>query len=338
MSNKANPTTIGAFIVGAILILIASILVFSSDALFSNNQKFIVVFTESINGLKVGAPIKLYGVQIGHVTEINVERDKENNRTLIPVVFEVNQKNISDYVNTRVKSWDTTEVDDLINSGLRMQLQLDSLLTGQLFIEALFLPHTSKKLYGHKTELNEIPSIPSNSDEIQKSIRNLLESSKTIDLTLLFNNLQKTVSNLEKITGSEQTQSTLSALNTSMLDLQQITDTLKGNTKTISQDLRTTIKHANQLILDFNTNANSLFNETRQVIMSGNNTLEEINKTLNSVESVINNNSPVNQNLQTALQEIARAARSTRVMMDYLERHPDALLHGKRDAESGVRK
>ncbi len=338
MSNKGNPTAIGAFIVGAILLLIASILVFSSDTLFSKNQKFIVVFTESINGLKVGAPIKLYGVQIGHVTEINVERDKENDRTLIPVVFEVNQVNISDYVNTKIKSWDTTEVDDLINSGLRMQLQLDSLLTGQLFIEALFLPHTSKKLYGHKTELKEIPSIPSNSDEIQKSIRNLLESSKTIDLPLLFNNLQKTTANLERITGSEQTQSTLTALNTSMLDLQQIADTLKGNTKIISQDLKETIKHADQLILDFNSNAESLFEETHQVVMSGNNTLEEINKTLNSVESVINNDSPVNQNLQTALQELTRAARSTRVMMDYLERHPDALLYGKKDAESGARK
>ncbi len=338
MSNKGNPTTIGAFIVGAILLLIASILVFSSDTLFSKNQKFIVVFTESINGLKVGAPIKLYGVQIGHVTEINVERDKENNKTLIPVVFEVNQKNISDYVNTKIKDWDTTEVDNLINSGLRMQLQLDSLLTGQLFIEALFLPHTPKKLYGHKTELKEIPSIPSNSDEIQKSIRNLLESSKTIDLTLLFNNLQKTVGNLERITGSEQTQSTLAALNKSMLDLQQIADALKGNTEIIAQDLKMTIKHADQLILDFNSNAESLFEETHQVVMSGNKTLEEINKTLSSVESVINNNSPVNQNLQTALQELTRAARSTRVLMDYLERHPDALLHGKKDAESGVRK
>lgn len=338
MSKKGNPTTIGAFIVGAIILLIACILVFSSDSLFSKNQKFIVVFTESINGLNVGAPIKLYGVQIGHVTEINVERDIEHNRTLIPVVFEINPQNISEYVNTKVKNWDIDEVDKLISSGLRMQLQLDSLLTGQLYIEALFLRHTKINLYGHSTELKQIPSIPSNSDEIQKSLRNLLESSKTIDLTLLFNNLQKTVSNLEQITGSDQTKSTLSALNASVLGLQQLMSSLKGDTAHISQDLRKTIKHTDQLIIDFNTNAKSLFKDSHQVVASGNSTLEEINKTLNSVESVINKNSPISQELQTALQELAKAARSTRLMMDYLERHPDALLYGKDDAESGVRK
>jgi paraquat-inducible protein B len=94
MSSKGNPAAIGAFIVGGILLITLAIFVFSSDSLFSKNQRFIVVFTESINGLKVGAPIKLYGVQIGHVTEISVERDKEKNITLIPVVFEVNAQHI----------------------------------------------------------------------------------------------------------------------------------------------------------------------------------------------------------------------------------------------------
>ena len=337
MSKEGNPTKIGAFIVGAILLLIISILVFSSDSLFSKNQKFMVIFTESINGLTVGAPIKLYGVQIGHVTEIKVERDKEHNRTLIPVVFEVNPTNISDNVNTHMMDWDDVEVDKLINSGLRMQLQLGSLLTGQLFIEALFLPQTPINLYGYKTDLKEIPSIPSNSDEIQKTIRNLLESSKSINLTELFDNLQKTASNLEKITGSEQTQSTLSAINTSMLDLQQIMGNLKGDTGHITHDINKTINHADQLIVNLNKNADLLFEDTHQLVSTGKATLEEINTALVNVESIIDNNSPVSQDLQKALQELARAARSTRVMMEYLERHPDALVYGK-DAESGERK
>ncbi len=337
MSNKANPATIGAFIVGAILLTITSILVFSSDSLFSKNARFIVIFTESINGLQVGAPIKLYGVQIGHVIEINVERDKEHNMTLIPVTFEVNPQKISDYVNTETKFWQELEVDKLIASGLRMQLQLGSLLTGQLFIEALFLPNTKAKFYGHKTDLKEIPSIPSNSDQIQKTLRNVLETTKTIDLALLFSNLQKTASNIERITGSKQTESTLAALNTSMLDLQLIMSSLKKESGIMSRDLKKTIKNANQLIVDINNNADSLFADTRQVVASGQTTLEEVSSALGNVESLISNDSPISQDLQTALQELARAARSTRVMMDYLERHPDALLYGK-ESEIGGRK
>jgi paraquat-inducible protein B len=122
-----------------------------------------------------------------------------------------------------------------------------------------------------------------------------------------------------------------------MLDLQKIMGNLKKDTGIMSQDLKSTIKNANRLIGDINKNADSLFAETRQVVASGETTLEEVNSTLGSVESLISNNSPVNQDLQTALQELARAARSTRVMMDYLERHPDALLYGK-NAEKGGRK
>lgn len=337
MSKEGNPTKIGAFIVGAILLLIASILVFSSNTLFSKNQKFIVVFKESINGLAIGAPIKLYGVQIGHVTEIKVERDKENNRTLIPVTFEVNPQNISNYVNTHMMDWEDVEVEKLIDSGLRMQLQLGSLLTGQLFIEASFLPKTPVILYGNQTDLKEIPSIPSNSDEIQKTIRSLLESSKSIDLTELFNNLQKTASNLEKITGSKQTQSTLTALNSSMLDLQHVMKGLKDDSGKITKNLNKTINHADKLIVDLNKNSDYLFADTRQLVTSGKATLEEVNTALANVESVIDKNSPVTQDLQQALQELAKAARSTRVMMEYLERNPDALLYGK-DSDSGERK
>jgi paraquat-inducible protein B len=337
MNNKTNPATIGAFVVGAIVLLVASILVFSSDTLFSKNPRFLVVFTESINGLQVGAPIKLYGVQIGHVTEIYVERDHENNVTLLPVVFEVDPKKIFDYIDTEKELWEETEVERLINSGLRMQLQLGSLLTGQLFIEALFQPKMPVILHGNYPGLKEIPSIPSSSHQIQKTLRGLLESSKSIDLDLLFANLQKTVSNLEKITGSEQTQSTLTALNVSMLEMQQIMGTLNKESGLITKDLRKTIRHANKLIIDINNNTDLLLDDTREVVAKGKTTLDEMSTALTHVDSLINNNSPVSQELQTALQELARAARSTRVMMDYLERHPDALLYGK-EAESGGRK
>ena len=329
MNSKISPTAIGAFIIGAFCLLIISIFVFSSDSWFSKNHRFIVVFTESINGLNVGAPIKLYGVQIGHVTEIKVERDIQHNMTLIPVIFEVDQAKISDYIDTQQKDWANTEVDKLINSGLRMQLQLGSLVTGQLFIEALFLPDTEAKFYNDKSHLKEIPSIPSKSDEIQKALRDLLEGSKEIDVANLFNNLQKTIANIEKITGSEQTQSTLAALNSSMLDMQQILSTVKTDIKPISNNLNRTINRADKLLITLDTNTRPLLEDSRQIVSTGKNTLQAINSTLDEVKSLVNDNSPISQGIQATLQQLKRAARATRTFVDYLERHPDALLFGK---------
>jgi len=58
-------------------------------------------------------------------------------------------------------------------------------------------------------------------------------------------------------------------------------------------------------------------------------TLVQAQKTLGSMENVLSSDSPLNQKTSRAMVELAAAARSIRVLMDYLERHPDALLFGK---------
>ncbi len=334
MNNKANPKIIGLFIIFAIGLLIASIFVFSSDSWFSKNQKFMVYFTESINGLNVGAPIKLYGVQIGHVTEIKVERDLKRNMTLIPVTFEVNQEKIQHYVDTQKEDWSHSEVEKLIQAGLRMQLQLSSLLTGQLFIEALFLPSTEAMLYGDNTRYKEIPSVPSKSAEIQNALRNVLEGTKTVDLAIMFNDLQKTIAHIERITGSEQTQNTLTSVNQSMQDLQSILATLRQDIKPLSQNLNQTIRNADKLIVSLDKHSKPLLEDGQYILSTGKNALHSLNSTLDQVQSLTDKDSAITQGLEESLQQLTKAARATRDMMNFLQRNPDSLLFGNNsDAE-----
>ncbi len=49
----------------------------------------------------------------------------------------------------------------------------------------------------------------------------------------------------------------------------------------------------------------------------------------NTDATLLGKNAPVQQELRDALQEIALAARSLRVLTDYLERHPESLIRGK---------
>jgi paraquat-inducible protein B len=59
--------------------------------------------------------------------------------------------------------------------------------------------------------------------------------------------------------------------------------------------------------------------------------LEEARRTLNSAERTMASDSPLQQDLRQALRELARTAESLRVLGDYLERHPDALIRGKQE-------
>ncbi|MCD6585769.1 MAG: MCE family protein [Desulfobacteraceae bacterium] len=58
-------------------------------------------------------------------------------------------------------------------------------------------------------------------------------------------------------------------------------------------------------------------------------TLVQANKTLAAMEDMLSPDSPLSREATRTLEELSGAARSMRVFMDYLERHPDALIYGK---------
>lgn len=58
-------------------------------------------------------------------------------------------------------------------------------------------------------------------------------------------------------------------------------------------------------------------------------TLVQADETLKTIDKMFADDSTISQELQTSLRELADAARSLRILSDYLERHPEALLRGK---------
>ena len=96
MSKPVNPYTIGAFLVGSVALLIVAILVFGSGKLLKKKSEYVIYFDGAINGLNVGVPVKLQGVQIGTVKEISIELDQKATRITKPVVIEIDQEMVLD--------------------------------------------------------------------------------------------------------------------------------------------------------------------------------------------------------------------------------------------------
>lgn len=70
-------------------------------------------------------------------------------------------------------------------------------------------------------------------------------------------------------------------------------------------------------------------NIDKQIVPATHATLDKAQGTLSSIEGMTAAGSPVRYELVNAMKELAKAARSMRVLADYLERHPEALLQGK---------
>ncbi|MBN1913697.1 MAG: MCE family protein [Candidatus Omnitrophica bacterium] len=189
MSKKANKTLIGAFVVGAIALLVLGLAVFGSGKLFSKTNKYVLFFEGSVRGLALGAPVTFKGVKIGTVKDISLVFDPESRFAFIPVIIETTPQLIKDAPLQR----DSKNVQYLIQNGLRAQLDMQSLLTGQLAVSLDFFPDKPARLLGLMKEYTEIPTIQSPFGELQKNIGeiplkdiafNLQESTRSLNIAL----------------------------------------------------------------------------------------------------------------------------------------------------------
>lgn len=57
--------------------------------------------------------------------------------------------------------------------------------------------------------------------------------------------------------------------------------------------------------------------------------LKSVDSAFKSIDDLVGKRSPTRADLDYTLRELAGAARSLRILADFLEQHPDALLKGK---------
>jgi paraquat-inducible protein B len=136
MNKKISPTMIGAFVLGAAALIVIAILVFGSGRVFRQSRDFVLYFDNSVNGLRIGAPVKFKGVEVGSVTNILLQLGKGQQVNKIPVIIEIDLEKLT----SRGASSDITENREtfrmaIVDRGLRGQLEMESLVTGLLFAQ-----------------------------------------------------------------------------------------------------------------------------------------------------------------------------------------------------------
>jgi paraquat-inducible protein B len=166
--SKANPALIGGFVIGAIALLVIGLLVFGGTGWFAQRNKYVAYFPGSVKGLRVGAPVDFRGVSIGQVTEIRVVFDPAHVSASIPVIMEFDPSLIVVVGAGPILS-EAQDAQRLIDAGLRAQLQSQSLLTGLLFVNLDFRKDAPLRLVGGAQPYPEIPTIPSEIEQLQQS-------------------------------------------------------------------------------------------------------------------------------------------------------------------------
>src|SRR5262245_34523253 len=215
MGKKANPTLIGLFVVGAIALAVIGVLVFGSGQFFKHTEKFVLFFPGSVNGLSAGASVKFKGVDIGTVKDIKLvlEREgKKDSQFTIPVFVEVDPSKI--FVDgQRLEMTDPKNLQELIDRGMRGQLQSQSLVTGLLFVQIDFFPDTPLKyVLPQPSDPMEIPTVPTTLEQASSAAREIIDELRSIKFGPMVQDASEALESLKQLLSSPALHSTVDAL------------------------------------------------------------------------------------------------------------------------------
>ncbi|HKJ29174.1 MAG TPA: MlaD family protein [Desulfuromonadales bacterium] len=331
MSNKANPTVIGAFVLGAIGLVIVGLVIFGSGKLFKKTEVHVLYFKGSVKGLTLGSPVSFRGVPIGQVSAIKMIINSETLVIDIPVLVDIDPTRFQvccdeqGQLINRVKDPDKT-VNNLIKKGLRGKLAVQSLVTGQLMVDLDFYPGTPVNLVSTDSRYHEIPTIPS-------QMQAFLEKLQNIPIDKIAQKVSDVLDSIDDFVRTPELKGSVVALDQALKDVQHLTKNLDERIGKLFGNANATMSDARKFINNLDDEVKPLSSEIHQIGTVAQDTLQQADKVMVDLQALVGENSDVRIEALQMLREITDAMRSIKVLVQYLETHPESLLRGK--SESG---
>ena len=314
MGNKANPVTIGAFVVGAVILAAAGILIFGSGQLFRKTSRYVCFFSGAVDGLNLGAAVKMKGVPLGSVVDIRLRMEGQDEASVratgirrIPVTIEIDNDKVAALGISKQLS-----LKEMIGLGLRAQLASESLVTGLLFVQLDELPDTPATLIlPPQLGIAEIPTIPTTIQQVQTAAEDVFRKLQEAHIEKLVASLTATSDSINNVVTTPELKAALQALPTTVANLNQ------------------TVTDIRELSLHLDTKAGPLLDSLKGTSDKGGVALDQARVTLQTYQNFVEPDSPVSTQLSGSLQEVSDAARALRLLATYLERNPSALVRGR---------
>jgi paraquat-inducible protein B len=328
MSIRANPRAIGLFLIGGIFLTVSGTAVLASTAWFEKRTTFISFFQESVNGLELGAPVKFQGVPVGSVTGILIQIDQRDKTFQVPVKYEIDLTRLTTQLGTYVNLADDAVLQRQIVDGLRAQMQMESIVTGQLYIELSYSAGAAPpELEAHATAWPEIPTTPSLMAALGTGAGSLVADM----LQVLFQVNQMladvdmpginaaVVSSAEAVERLMNSPEILAAVEQVPVMAVQVNRTMES--------LEVLSTKAGAAIDPFQLQVDAASAELVA-------TLQTLRMTLEDTHGLLSTDSGVGYGLQQALASLKEAADALSLLATSLEQNPDMLIRGRRPPEN----
>ena len=361
MSKPANKRAIGAFVVVGLALAVTAIVVLGSGRFFKKQDTLVAFLKGSVKGLRIGAPVVFRGVTIGEVVDMMILTDTRDHSFEIPVIMKIERSSFRAIDPDRETKIEERKqyMQDLIESGLRAQLQLQSLVTGQLMVNLDFFPDTPVRIVADRSlvtarGLTELPTIET---QLQKIERRLEE----LPIDEMAKNISNSLAAIEEIMASDQLADSLTNLKHATADIRHLVRHVDEKIDPMANEVIRTLKDTQGLLQGLSEqvdplavslrqtsdDAGAAFHDARRLISAVDRqvkplagglgksldaayaTLRQAEKTLAAVSGAIDEGTPFRVQVETTFGRLGQAATSIQALADYLKRNPDALIRGK---------
>lgn len=324
--KRANPTVIGAFVLAALALVAVAVMVLGGNALFAPKQRVVTYFEGSVKGLGVGAVVNFRGVKVGSVDQVllQFEPGSLHPRVLVYMTLMPNRVRL---IGSKGNASDIP-FDAYIQKGLRAQLSVESLVTGQLLVDLDFRPDVPAVfLGGGEGRYPEIPSMKSDFDvlkdqlaqlplrQLANDITSMVETFRALahgangTLGIVGQELKDTATSSRKTL--EQAQRTLATLNQTLLSMQRTSDEARKTLAVSGPKLDETLRAASAAMTRVET------------------TMQNADVAVGQVAEMTAPGAPIRAELEQSLRDLSAATESLRQFADTLERKPNAVIFGK---------
>lgn len=322
MSKKANPTTIGLFIVVGLGLGIAGVLLFSSSRLFTRTVRCVLYFDSSLNGLGEGAAVKYRGVTIGSVERVMIHYNQSADDTAMPVLIDIREDLVRERWGELSSFERFKDVDAQVQRGLRATLETESLLTGILYISLEFFAEAPPPHFHQIERLH--PEIPTRPTDIQQLLRNLAR----LDVAGLIDRLNELIGRVESsLDGLKLGE--ISEGVTGLIDSLDQVVTSPALTNSLAS-IHTTLEQYRRLADTLQSRVDPLADNLTQTLAGADRALAEVQIGVQNLGNLLAPGSALRHDLTIALEQLANAAQSISALAEFLETHPNALITGRR--------
>ncbi|RFD20041.1 MCE family protein [Komagataeibacter melaceti] len=310
-------TLIGSVVLGLAAIALGALVVWGDVPLPGAGSEAVVVFESPTNGLDIGSPVNFRGLPVGAVKRLSVQVDPASHRTYMPVYI------LFDPAHAPGRG-DLPPLHELISHGLRAEMALHSLVTGQTEIDLDLSPSTPALLH---PGLTNVPEIPMGQTALQQLETMLVATS----IKQLHHDLQTALLSVRKLAAdvNRDLPGVLSSVRTTSAHAETAARTLRATVEDLKDRSALTINALDRLIVTNNSQFVARRAELRTLITNTRQTMAQAHETMAGLRALMDPQSRDSLNLADTMRDVMEAGYGLRGFANEVTSNPQLLLMGR---------